>query len=183
VKPEEPALDAAESAARGLTRRRFFRWASAIGATLSAALIGLPSLRAFLTPAFQRPSKKDWIKVAESDLIEIGTPVKVDFVEAMNDAWVEERALRTVWLYTEDGESFLAWNGTCTHLACSYGFDADKKVFHCPCHHGLFDVKTGKVLDGPPPRPLDSLEVRIVEGELQVLYKNFRAGIPQKVEV
>jgi menaquinol-cytochrome c reductase iron-sulfur subunit len=110
-------------------------------------------------------------------------PVKVDFVEAMNDAWVEERALRSVWLYTEDGESFIAWNGTCTHLACSYGFDADKKIFHCPCHHGLFDVKTGKVLGGPPPRPLDSLEVRIVEGELQVLYKNFRAGIPQKVEV
>jgi menaquinol-cytochrome c reductase iron-sulfur subunit len=176
-------MEAAQSGEPGLTRRRFFRWASAIGATLSAALIGLPSLRAFLTPAFQRPSKKDWIKVAESDLIEIGTPVKVDFVEAMNDAWVEERALRTVWLYTEDGESFLAWNGTCTHLACSYGFDADKKIFHCPCHHGLFDVKTGKVLGGPPPRPLDSLEVRIVEGELQVLYKNFRAGIPQKVEV
>jgi Rieske Fe-S protein len=31
----------------------------------------------------------------------------------------------------------------------------------CPCHNGWFDVKTGEVLQGPPPRPLKKLVVTL----------------------
>ena len=164
-------------------RRTFLRWASGVAAALSALLVGVPSLAAFLTPGFRRPARKGWIKVAEADLVEIETPVKVDFVEPINDAWVESRALRTVWLYTEDGERFTAFNGTCTHLGCSYGFDAERKLFVCPCHRGVFDMKTGAVLAGPPPRALDPLPVRVVDGEVQVVLQQFRAGVPERIEV
>ena len=110
-------------------------------------------------------------------------PVRFDFSESINDAWVETRALRGVWLYTEDGTEFTVYNGQCPHLACSYGFEKDKNRFHCPCHHGLFDLKTGAVLGGPPPRPLDTLETKIVDGYLYVAYQSFRAGIPDKMAV
>jgi Rieske Fe-S protein len=146
--------------------------------------VGVPAAAAFLSPGFKRPSKKDWVKVADDvATLDVGTPIKVDFVEASRDAWVENRALRTVWLYTEDGETFTAYSGTCTHLGCSFGYDKDRNIFACPCHRGMFDVKTGKVLGGPPPRPLDTLPVKVENGEVHVMYETFRTGIEEKVAV
>ncbi len=165
-----------------VTRRRFLKLASAVSALLSGIFIAVPSLRAFLSPAFARPKKSVWVKVAEADLVDIATPVKADFVEVTNDAWVESRTLRTVWLYTEDGEAFTAYSGVCTHLGCSVGFDAAKKQYHCPCHHGLFDIKTGAVLGGPPPRPLDKLPVKVEDGAVHVMYQTFRTGVAGKVQ-
>ena len=164
-------------------RRTFFRWASAIGAAISAALLGVPALAAFVTPAFRRPRTREWLKVAEADQVEIGVPVKADFVEEASDAWLESRALRSVWLYTEDGEQFTAYSGVCTHLGCSFGFDAERKLYHCPCHHGLFDMKSGAVVGGPPPRGLDTLPVKVEEGAVYVRYTEFRIGVPEKAEV
>ena len=174
--------DASQDAARS-SRRRFLTFASALSAVVTGILVGVPAVRSFLSPALRRPPKKDWIKVAQADQLDIGTPVKVDFTETVNDAWVETRALRTVWLRTDDGEKFTAWSGTCTHLGCAFGVDTERKVFHCPCHHGLFDLETGKVVGGPPPRALDELPVRVLDGEVQVILKQFRAGISERVEV
>lgn len=168
-----------------MRRRRFLKWISAIGAGLAAALVGAPAAASFVSPAFKKPAKKNWISVSDDvSTIDIGVPVKVDFVESTSDAWVESRALRTVWLYTDDGETFTAFSGVCTHLGCSFTYDQADKRYHCPCHHGLFDVKTGAVLGGPPPRPLDSLPVRVTEdGAVQILHQTFRTGIPAKIEV
>ena len=168
-----------------IRRRKFLKWISGIGAALAAALVGGPAAAAFVSPALKKPAKKNWISVADDvSTIDIGVPVKVDFVEATSDAWVESRALRTVWLYTEDGEAFTAFSGVCTHLGCSFTYDAADKRYHCPCHHGLFDVKTGAVLGGPPPRPLDSLPVRVTEdGVVQIVHQSFRTGISAKIEV
>jgi len=115
--------------------------------------------------------------------MEPGAPIRFDFTESVQDAWVESRVQRGVWIYSEDGKSFTVYNGHCTHLACSYGFDKDRGIFHCPCHHGLFELKTGKVVDGPPPRSLDTLETKIEEGFLYAAYVDFRAGVPQKLPV
>jgi len=165
------------------TRRSFLKVATAIASALSAVLIGFPSLRAFLSPGFRRVQPERWIKLGEVDQIEAGEPTRFDFSETVNDAWLEARALRGVWIYTEDGKTFTVYNGHCTHLACGYGFDKAKGIFHCPCHHGLFDLKTGKVLDGPPPRALDRLETKIEGGILYAAYRDFRAGIPEKIPV
>ena len=164
-------------------RRAFLRRISALGAAISGVIIGVPSLLAFLSPAFKRTARPDWIKVAEADLVDIDTPVKVDFVQPVQDAWVESRALRSVWLRTEDGESFTAFSGSCTHLGCSFGYDATRKIYVCPCHHGEFDPKTGAVLAGPPPRPLDTLPVKVVESEVFVLFQQFRAGVKDKIAI
>jgi menaquinol-cytochrome c reductase iron-sulfur subunit len=166
-----------------LKRRRFLKMVSAAGGTLVAALIGIPVVSAFLTPAFKRRVSKGWIKVAQADDVDIDNPVKVEFVESANDAWVQTRKLRTVWLRTEDGESFSAFSGTCTHLGCSVFFDAKRNAFVCPCHRGVFDFKTGAVLDGPPPRGLDPLPVRVVAGRVEVMLKQFRAGVPERIEI
>ena len=164
-------------------RRQFLRWATALSGLVSAALVGLPSLRAFLSPGTRRKATQRWVKLGEVEQMEPGAPIRFDFTESMQDAWVESRVQRGVWIYSEDGKSFTVYNGHCTHLACSYGFDKDRGIFHCPCHHGLFELKTGKVVGGPPPRSLDTLETKIEEGFLYAAYVDFRAGVPQKLPV
>ena len=167
-----------------LARRTFLQWISAMCATTIAALVGVPAVRAALSPASAKPLDKSWVKVAEDTaLLDIGVPIRVDFSQTETDAWIETRAMNSVWLFTEDGDTFKAYNGHCTHLGCGYLYDKDAKHFVCPCHHGQFDVKTGAVLGGPPPRPLDELPVQVRDASVFVQYKDFRLGVAEKVEV
>ena len=159
------------------------KWATAAGSAISGALIGWPAVRAFLSPAFRPAEDAHWIKIGEVDQMETGVATRFDFPDTVTDAWVQSRVLRGVWIYTEDGEKFTVYNGRCPHLGCSYAFDKTRKVFQCPCHHGLFDVTTGRVLDGPPPRPLDTLETKVEGGVLFVAYRDFRGGIQDKIAV
>ena len=171
------------NAAGGSDRRTFLARVSGLGAALSAAVVGLPVLRALSSPLFRKRGETPWIKVADDTaLLDIGLPVRANFVQSREDAWVASRSLNGVWLYTTDGEKFKAYNGHCTHLGCSYTYDKDHKTFACPCHRGEFDVKTGAVLAGPPPRPLDELEVEVRDSAVYVRYKDFRLGIAERVE-
>ena len=169
--------------AKQVTRRGFLRWISGIGAVVSAAVVGFPAIRAFVSPVLAAPPPDDWVKVADDiALLDVGVPVRVNFVQSTVDAWLESRTLNGVWLFTEDGEKFKAYNGHCTHLGCAYIYDKEHKDFLCPCHHGQFDVATGRVLAGPPPRPLDELEVQVRDSAVFVKYRDFRLGIAEKVE-
>ncbi len=162
-------------------RRKFLRWATGVGGFFSALLAGIPALRAFLSPAFRHKRQEKWIRLGDVDQFDPEVPTKVDFVDTVNDAWVETRRLRNVWIYTEDGENFTVYNGRCTHLGCNYFLDEEQKVFRCPCHTGFFDLKSGQVLGGPPPRPLDTLAVKVENGVLYAEYQDFRLGVPDKV--
>ena len=57
---------------------------------------------------------------------------------------------------TADGD-YHAYGQKCTHLACPVYFERQRQRLECPCHEGGFDVRTGRVLYGPPPRPLDEI--------------------------
>jgi len=169
--------------AEAVGRRAFLKRLSAIGALVSAGLLSVPVLRAIFAPTVRAAGTENWVKVADDTaLLDIGVPVRVNFVQTVEDAWVESRTLSGVWLYTEDGEKFKAYNGHCTHLGCSYSYDRDRKTFFCPCHRGQFDPKTGEVLAGPPPRPLDELEVQVRDASVFVNYKDFRLGVPERIE-
>jgi Rieske Fe-S protein len=163
-------------------RRGFLRWISGIAAAVSAAVVGVPVVRALASPAFAKPPADNWVKVADDiALLDIGVPIRLDFVSTLDDAWITSRALTGVWVYTDDGAKFKAYNGHCTHLGCGFTLSPDKKSFLCPCHRGQFDIKTGAVLAGPPPRPLDELEVQIRDSAVFVKYRDFRLGIAERV--
>lgn len=70
------------------------------------------------------------------------------------------------WLLVRLGEDrYVAVGQKCTHLGCPVLWKAADRKFHCPCHEGYFDEE-GKVLAGPPPRPLPRLEIRREGDEL-----------------
>jgi cytochrome b6-f complex iron-sulfur subunit len=55
---------------------------------------------------------------------------------------------------------FLAFSAICTHLGCIIQWVPEKGEFLCPCHGGRF-AGDGRVLGGPPPKPLASIPVAL----------------------
>jgi nitrite reductase/ring-hydroxylating ferredoxin subunit len=64
-----------------------------------------------------------------------------------------------------DGE-YYAYGQKCTHLACPVYFEPKHQRLECPCHEGCFDLQSGNVLYGPPPRPLDQIVLEVREGAI-----------------
>jgi Rieske Fe-S protein len=58
-------------------------------------------------------------------------------------------------------EEFVAFSQKCTHLSCAVIPKPAEGVFHCPCHEGIFDLRTGSVIAGPPPRPLPRITLAL----------------------
>jgi quinol---cytochrome c reductase iron-sulfur subunit, bacillus type len=172
-------------------RRSFLKLISALGSGLVALLAGIPAVTAFVSPAVRKRTTDEWLALGETDFFDWDVPNRIDMPMTVQDAWVESRVLRSMWVYTQDGENFTVYNGRCTHLGCQYAyqeepmpeFHEEPNVFHCPCHHAIFEPDDGRVIRGPAPRPLDTLETRIEDGVLYARYEDFRVGIPDKVPV
>lgn len=64
---------------------------------------------------------------------------------------------------------FAAYSQACTHLMCPVHYQHEKKQFYCPCHEGFFSAQDGRVLAGPPPRPLPRYPVEIRDGDIWVM--------------
>lgn len=67
-------------------------------------------------------------------------------------------------------DGVLAFSAVCTHTGCEVGeYLADERQLYCECHQSKFDPRDGaKVTDGPAPRPLPALPLRIEGGRLVV---------------
>jgi len=75
----------------------------------------------------------------------------------------------------KDG-SYAAFGQKCTHLSCPVHYSKEHDRLECPCHEGGFDAKTGEVLYGPPPRPLDKVDVAMRNGQLLAVGREVRGN-------
>ena len=59
----------------------------------------------------------------------------------------------------------VAFSQKCTHLGCVVyyepGDEPDGGRWHCPCHEGNFEARTGSVISGPPTRPLGRIDLEV----------------------
>jgi Rieske Fe-S protein len=81
---------------------------------------------------------------------------------------------------------YVAFSGKCPHLGCGYKWRSHKtrgQVFLCPCHLSLYDA-SGAVLDGPAPRPLDVVPIRVSPtGDIEVIDVEYKAGKSEQVRI
>ncbi|MEJ7607649.1 MAG: ubiquinol-cytochrome c reductase iron-sulfur subunit [Bryobacteraceae bacterium] len=54
---------------------------------------------------------------------------------------------------------FVAYSQKCTHLSCAVYYSKKNNRLECPCHEGYFSIEDGRVLQGPPPRPLPRIQL------------------------
>ncbi|WP_027084660.1 Rieske 2Fe-2S domain-containing protein [Cohnella panacarvi] len=59
---------------------------------------------------------------------------------------------------------YKAYQNACTHLKCPVFWSKEDGELLCPCHHGMFDVHTGKPIAGPPKRPLPEVLLKTENG-------------------
>ena len=67
----------------------------------------------------------------------------------------------------ESPDEFIAISTRCAHLGCPVRFVEAAGNFICPCHGGVYDFEGG-VIGGPPVRPLDRFQTRVVGDTLEV---------------
>jgi len=79
------------------------------------------------------------------------TPAEVEAVEK-NKLVIARSGNRKVIVFGVNGE-LRALDAKCTHEGCTVQFVPGDSVVLCACHNGKYDVD-GRVLSGPPPRPL-----------------------------
>ena len=67
-------------------------------------------------------------------------------------------------------EGVVAYSAVCTHQACPVNaWSKERNAFVCSCHGAVYDPRNGAaVMDGPAPRPLPSLPLKIVDGAVTV---------------
>jgi Rieske Fe-S protein len=59
-----------------------------------------------------------------------------------------------------------AFSQKCTHLSCAVYYAQESNRLECPCHEGYFSIETGRVLQGPPPRPLPRIRLEQRDGQV-----------------
>jgi nitrite reductase/ring-hydroxylating ferredoxin subunit len=131
-----------------VTRREFCNFLGLTSAALfvsAAGFAGKSALDAREMPAF--------------------APVRIESAEtlapnsALNFYYPTEKD-SAILIRTENGD-YHAYGQKCTHLSCPVYYERQHRRLECPCHDGAFDAATGNVLYGPPPRPLDVIEVEV----------------------
>jgi len=164
-----------------LSRRQFNKWVvGAIGGFMTA-VVGVPILGAIVSPVFAK-SQETIVKLHKLTDYPIDEPTLAQFTITQADGWQHTLESRSVWVLRTNESDVTVYNGRCTHLGCAYNWKGAKEDFVCPCHDGVFALD-GEVVSGPPPRPLDTLPVKIVDDQVVITYKDFRSGVPEKTEV
>ncbi|MFO0777563.1 MAG: ubiquinol-cytochrome c reductase iron-sulfur subunit [Nitrospira sp.] len=121
--------------------------------------------------------KNVWVLRATPDLLEkVYQGKDVEFHDAKGKA---------IWTNKKD-VPYIAFSGKCPHLGCGFKWRQHKalgQVFLCPCHLSIYDAG-GKVLDGPAPRGLDALPVKVSpSGEVEIIDMEFKAGTKSQIRI
>ena len=149
------------------TRRQFLAGLSLTLGGISAAIVAVPVIGAFVGPLLRRVPRV-WRRVGNVESFEIGSTVEVTFEDASPLPWSGQTAQTAAWLRRESQEVFTAFSVNCTHLGCPVRWLPDANLFLCPCHGGAY-YQDGRVAAGPPPRSLVRYEVRVRRGQVEVL--------------
>ena len=142
-------------------------------------------------PAAMRPKEGDLIVKAGDAAKRPLTPADIPLGAMQTVAWAMDPAdgtvrsgsrLNAVMLLRLDpatlapetrersADGVVAYTLICTHNGCDIDdWLAAVQQVSCSCHSSTFDPKDGaKVVDGPAPRPLPALPLKIVDGKLVV---------------
>jgi len=129
------------------SRRGIVHWL--LGGSLAASIASFlyPVLRFMMPP-----------EVPEAAVNEVAAGKVVDLLP--DSGKIIKFGSRPVLLVRVSESEWRAFSAVCTHLNCTVQYQQERHQIWCACHNGLYDLN-GKVVSGPPPRPLDSYDVHV----------------------
>jgi menaquinol-cytochrome c reductase iron-sulfur subunit len=157
-----------------LTRRDFIKAVTAGIGGLIGALVGIPSVAYLLSPATQVRTEDDaLIPLGSLENYPIGIPTRFNFTLTKVNGWERTATNYGLYVLRKSTGELRVFSDVCTHLGCRVTWHPDIKHYVSPCHDGHFDV-LGKVVSGPPPRPLDEFVTKFENGNLFVTLPPFK---------
>ncbi len=168
----------AEDAEKQVSRRTFLSYVNVAMGAFITAVLGIPLIGAAILPGL-RKTQIDVASAGSVDEYQIGVPKAAVVTISIHDGWIQTREDKGIWVVRNSENDFTVYNGRCTHLGCAYNWLEAQKEFLCPCHGGRYTLD-GRVVGGPPPRPLDTLGWRVEQGNLMVEYRDFLLGTAAK---
>ncbi|MDB6018534.1 MAG: (2Fe-2S)-binding protein [Pedosphaera sp.] len=169
-------------------RRDFVKRALAVVIGGIAGLVpAAAGLMVLLDPLRRKAAAGAAIKVTTLEALpKDGVPRKFPVLANRTDAWNKYAnvPVGAVYLRRTSEGIVEAFNVVCPHAGCFVDFSAERNGFLCPCHNSSFTV-AGKINPGSPsPRDLDALPVELrQDGEVWVVFQNFKTGEKEKVPV
>jgi Rieske Fe-S protein len=165
AKPHPPGYFEGES----MTRRTAFTVAGQALGGIAGAAVALPAVGFALAPIFHR-GKERWEAVGPLGHFSADsyTPVVFTLVQSIGEAGKTTAYVRKGSSnLKEDPSTYIAISTRCAHLGCPVRFVQAAGNFICPCHGGVYDFQ-GKVIGGPPVRPLDRFQTRVRNGQVEI---------------
>ena len=135
-------------------RRSFLGWI--LGGGFAASIFS------FLYPAFRF---MDPPPVPEASTNEV-TAGKVQDLRP-NSGKIVKFGSRPALLVRVSDSEWRAFSAICTHLNCTVQYQDSTQQIWCACHNGFYDMN-GKVVSGPPPRPLEEFAVHVRGDEIVI---------------
>ena len=145
-----------------VTRREFCNF---LGLTSAALFVGAAG---FAAKAALEARESESLAAAPIDGAEVLAPNT-----SLNFSYPTKRD-SAILVRTADG-AYRAYGQKCTHLSCPVYYSRDHQRLECPCHEGAFDVATGDVLYGPPPRALDVIQLETRDGRVWAIGRSASA--------
>jgi len=143
-----------------MDRRSFVKIVTASLGSMMAAIVGLPVIQYFISPALGKTTSDDWISLGSVDNFPFDIPTLFNFAIAKVNGWERSSLSYGAFVLRKEGQDPIVFSDVCTHLSCRVNWNEEKSEFYCPCHAAFFS-KNGEVVSGPPPRPLDRYEIRL----------------------
>ena len=128
-------------------RRTLLRWLLGGGFTASVVSFLYPAVK-FMNPP----------TVPEASTNEVSAGKVQDLKP--NSGKIVKFGSRPALLIRVSETEWRAYSAICTHLNCTVQFQDSTRQIWCACHNGFYDLN-GKVVSGPPPRPLEEYAVHI----------------------
>jgi Rieske Fe-S protein len=148
----------------------------------AAAAQDQPTARPAAGDLLVKVGDKEQTPLAASDIPASGNPVMAWAMSPETKVVKSGSRLNRVLLLRLDPEALaettrarsadgvIAYSAICTHTGCEVGtYLAEEQQLYCECHQSKFDPRDqARVTDGPAPRNLPALPLRIVDGRLVV---------------
>ncbi len=150
-----------------ISRRDFVKLTTAAVGAFITAVVGLPAIALPDRAGAHDHQHRRLDPLGKLDSFEVGKPTLSTFTRSKVNGWEKTVNSYGVFVLRKSQTEVLAFSNVCTHLGCRVNWKADKQEYICPCHDGHFNID-GKVVAGPPPRPLDTYATKVENGILSI---------------
>lgn len=146
-----------------LPRRGFLQ---AINRLLAVAGLGalLSPLIAYFWPAGLDETPSEPVAIGKEGSIPAGSSKTVQF------------GRHPALVINIEKKGLVSYIAVCTHFACIVKWNPSSGMIECPCHAGFYDPRDGSVISGPPPAPLEKLNISIDGDTLFIMSESMSTG-------